>query len=132
MPKGLPQVILGIGADWVEIHRIGRELSRGEWTPEQGIFTEGEIRHCGASPVPAPQYAACFAAKEAALKALGVPVEDLLMFREVEIAFAQGKALQVRLHGRIKAAAERLGVRNIRLAVSSSARQSCAVIILED
>ncbi len=125
-------MILGIGADWIEIGRIEGELSRGEWTPEQGIFTAGEIRECDAAPAPAARYAACFAAKEAAMKALGVQAEDLLMFREVEVGFAEGRAHQVRLHGRIKSAAERLGVHHVRLAVSRSAGQTGAVIILED
>jgi holo-[acyl-carrier protein] synthase len=125
-------VILGLGTDWMEIGRVERELSRGEWTPEQGIFTAGEIRSCGAAAAPAAHYAACFAAKEAAMKALGVRVGDLRMYREVEVARARGDACEVILHDRLKAAAEQLGVRHIRFAISRSGREAGAVVILED
>ncbi len=125
-------MILGLGIDLLETGRVEQELSRGEWLADHGIFTSGEIRFCGAAPNPAPHYAACFAAKEATMKALGVQAIDLALFREVEVGQGSGQGYKVILHDRLKAASEQLGVRRIRLSITHSAGQAGAVVILED
>jgi len=123
-------VILGLGIDLLENSRMERELSRGQWAPADGVFTEEEIRYCAAR-MPAFRYAACFAAKEAALKALGVPVADLAIYREVEIRPGNGSGRQIVLHRRLKARSEQLGVRNITLSVARSPEETSAIVIIE-
>ena len=78
-------MILGIGTDLIEHVRVQRELAKSPWADNHGIFTAQEIARCRGSSRLVARYAACFAAKEATLKALGVGVSDLAMFREVEI-----------------------------------------------
>ena len=125
-------MILGLGIDLLDTGRVEQELSRGEWLADHGIFTAGEIRFCSAEPNPAPHYAACFAAKEATIKALGVQANDLALFREVEVGQGSGQGYEVMLHDRLKAASEQLGVRRIQLSMTHSAGLAGAVIILED
>ena len=125
-------MILGLGADLVDAGSVTQELSRGEWQADQGIFTLEEIRYCSTAPNPAPHYAACFAAKEAAMKALAVRADDLALFREVEIVQGSGSGYKIILHDRLEAAAEQLGVRRIRLSITHAAGQAGAVVILED
>ena len=79
-------MILGIGTDLIEHDRVQRELEQSPWADNDGIFTSQEIARCRVSKRPVVRYAACFAAKEATLKALGLEVGDLGMFREVELA----------------------------------------------
>lgn len=124
-------MILGLGIDFLETSRVERELSRGRWLSEHGIFTPGEISYCGSARRPARRYAACFAAKEAALKALGVRVRDLAMFREVEVEPGSGDEYKLVLHERLKAASEQLGVRRVTLSIAYKAAQVGAVVVLE-
>jgi holo-[acyl-carrier protein] synthase len=125
-------VILAIGADHLEISRIERELCRGEWRPQDGIFTTEEMHECASSRRPARRYAVCFAAKEAALKALGVRPADLGMFREVEVKRERNRDYRIILHGRMKEESMRLGVTRIQLSITCGARHAGAVVILEN
>jgi holo-[acyl-carrier protein] synthase len=122
-------MIVGLGIDLVTNRRVERELARDEWLQGDGIFTSQEISRCSRNRRPALCYAACFAAKEATLKALGVEVEDLGMMREVEVEL--GDRCAIVLHDRMKSESEQLGVRHIRLSIAPSKRQTGAMVILE-
>ena len=122
-------MIVGLGIDLVTNSRVERELARDEWLQGDGIFTSQEISRCSRNRRPALCYAACFAAKEATLKALGVEVADLGMMREVEVEL--GDRCAIVLHDRMKSESEQLGVRHIRLSIAPSKRQTGAMVILE-
>ena len=124
-------MILGVGIDLVESRRMQRELARGAWVAHDGVFTSGEIQRCSHGRGRAARYAACFAAKEATLKALGLPVDDLGLLREVEIGAPGDGGATIILHDRVKAEAERLGVTHIRASVAPAADVAGAVVILE-
>jgi holo-[acyl-carrier protein] synthase len=123
-------VIVGLGIDLIENRRVEQELARGEWVREDGIFSREEIRYCSMGKKPALRYAACFAAKEAALKALGAGVGDLAIFREVEVK-AGGSGHGIVVHHRLQSDARRLGVRRINLSIAATKRQTGAMVILE-
>lgn len=124
-------MILGFGIDLLENGRVERELGCGPWRPADGVFTPREILQCNSAREPALRFAACFAAKEAVLKALGREVADLASLREVEVESARGRAYSVVLHDRLRAESERLGVRHIWLSVAQHAAQTAAMVILE-
>ena len=124
-------MILGLGIDFLEIRRVEQELSRGKWLSETGIFTPEEISYCSSARRPACRYAACFTAKEAAVKALGVQVHDLAMFREVEVETVSDHEHRLLLHERLQAESEKLGVRHVRLSIAHKAGQVAAVVVLE-
>ena len=65
-------VILGVGVDLVDVHRMERALNC-RWGKRfvAKVFSAEEIAACKDSPQPAQGYAARFAAKEALAKALG-------------------------------------------------------------
>ena len=124
-------MIVGLGVDLLENIRVAQELARGDWRQENGVFTSEEIKRCSTGKNPALRYAACFAAKEATLKALGIGVSDLAMFREVEIALDENGEYAVVLHNRLKSESEQLGVRHIRVSVAAAAKQTGGMVILE-
>ncbi len=124
-------MIVGLGIDLVENSRVIQELARDDWRQENGVFTSEEIKRCTAGRNPALLYAACFAAKEATLKALGVGVSDLGIFREVEMGVGNEGDYAVVLHDRLKLESEHLGVRHIRVSIAAAAKQTGAMVILE-
>lgn len=124
-------MIIGSGIDVVENYRVERELSRGEWQPEQGVFSSGEIQFCNHSKKPALLFATLFAAKEAALKALGIECTNLSCFRDVELVPGRDGILELKLHGHSRLASERLGVHRASVAVTTNARLSGAIVVLE-
>ena len=124
-------MIVGLGIDLVDTSRIARDLSRERWRTAHGIFTAAEIRHCSAGMQPERLYAACFAAKEATLKALGADVADLGIFREVEVRGGPGGECAIRLRKRLLAIARRSGTRSINLSVAVRKKNVVAMVILE-
>lgn len=124
-------MIVGLGIDLLENSRVERELARGDWLLDDGIFTREEIRHCSGSGKAALRYAACFAAKEATLKAMNARISDLTIFREVEVQAGADSEYRVVLHGGLRTQFERRGARQIRLSVARSAQHTIALVILE-
>jgi holo-[acyl-carrier protein] synthase len=124
-------VIVGLGLDVVEIARIERILAGPPDRVERflsRVFTASERAYCDARRDRAGRYAARFAAKEAALKALGVPPG--VRFTDVEVARAEA-APTLTLAGVADAAARRLGARRILLTLTHDAGVAAAVVILE-
>jgi len=124
-------VILGLGIDLVQTARVETELSRGQWSSGEGVFTPAEIGRASSSLRPGHYYAACFAVKEAALKALDLPITDLAMFREVEVQPDSAGGYRLALHGRTKARLQQLGAHRASLAITHCGGHVGATVILE-
>jgi holo-[acyl-carrier protein] synthase len=94
----------GIGIDLIEIERVERALERRPGL-ERRLFRAGEIEYSRSSARPGKHFAARFAAKEAALKALGETVAP----RDIEVVGSAPPRLL--LHGRAAESAARAGLR---------------------
>jgi holo-[acyl-carrier protein] synthase len=125
------RMIVGIGIDLIECNRVERELRQRPLTTGESVFTAEELRRCGEGAGRAAQLAACFAAKEAALKALGAEIEDIGLFREVELLFRPGGKRQIVLHARARAKAESLGVRHIWVSIASAKKHIGVSVVME-
>ena len=64
-------MIVGTGIDIAEVPRIRQSIARFGERFLRRIYTAGEIRYCDSKANRVERYAARFAAKEAAMKALG-------------------------------------------------------------
>jgi len=124
-------VITGLGVDLIANSRVEAELERGEWLAGDGIFTAQEICHCNAGKQPARRYAACFAAKEATFKALGVSPRNLAAFRQAEMKEDAANHCSLELHEGLLAEAGRLKTRRIHLTIAAAKKQTGAMVILE-
>jgi holo-[acyl-carrier protein] synthase len=93
------------------------------------IFTPGERAYADARGTAAAHYAARFAAKEALLKALGVPRG--LSWHELEVVGGGTAAPRMVLTGEARAAADRLGVVRLHLTLTHTADLAAAVIVAE-
>ena len=124
-------MIAGVGIDLIQCRRVERELTSGPWQGGEGIFTMQEVTHCERGKRPAQRYAACFAAKEAALKALGAEAADLSLFREVEVLYAANARPSIALHSRLRWRAQSLGVKYIWLSIASGKRHAGALVVAE-
>ncbi len=70
----IPNSILGIGTDIIEIPRIQEAISKHGTRFLDRLFTEEEQRYCQGYADAIPRFAGRFAAKEAVVKALGTGV----------------------------------------------------------
>jgi holo-[acyl-carrier protein] synthase len=116
----------GIGIDLIEIERLERAIERRPRLAER-VFTEGELEQARGHARPARQLATRFAAKEAALKALGV---GGLRLHEVEVEGGGDTAPRLRLHG---STAEAAASANLELSVSlTHSRDLAAAVVRAD
>ncbi len=103
--------IRGIGIDLVDIPRMRAVIERWQERFLRRVFTEGEIEYCRARRDPVPHFAARFAAKEAALKALGTGLRFGVRWRELEVRRRRGEAPALVLTGRARQLARARGGR---------------------
>lgn len=90
--------IIGLGIDATDIPRIAATIVRYGDRFTQRIFTEREIAYCMRRRQPAIHFAGRFAAKEAAMKALGTGHSQGVLWRDVEVV-RRGGPPQLELHG---------------------------------
>jgi holo-[acyl-carrier protein] synthase len=90
--------IIGLGIDATDIDRIADTIERYGDRFLNRIFTEREIEYCTRRRVPAIHFAGRFAAKEAAMKALGTGHSHGVLWRDVEVV-RRGGPPQLTLHG---------------------------------
>ena len=90
--------IIGIGLDATEIPRVADVIARHGDRFLARIFTPGEIAYCQAHRHAAQHFAARFAVKEAAMKALGTGFSRGVVWKDIEVV-RRGGPPQLRLHG---------------------------------
>src|SRR2546428_1284923 len=90
--------IIGLGFDATDIDRVADVIERHGDRFLRRIFTEGEIAYCTRRREPAIHFAGRFAAKEAAMKALGTGHSFGVLWRDVEV-LRPGGPPRLHFHG---------------------------------
>ena len=124
-------MIVGTGIDIAEVPRIRKSIERFGDRFLLRIFTAGEIRYCDSKANRMERYAARFAAKEAAMKALGTGWNHGVRWRDCEVVRMPGGRPTITFHGKAAEFAAKLGMKNAALSLSHTAEQAIAQVILE-
>jgi holo-[acyl-carrier protein] synthase len=123
---------LGIGIDLVRIDRMREVIARWDERFVRRVFTEGEIAYCRSRRDPVPHFAARFAAKEAATKALGTGLSLGVRWRDLEVCRERGQAPHLVLHGRARELVLARGGRHMLLALTHDGDYAVAHAMLVD
>src|SRR6188474_3121468 len=124
-------MIVAIGIDIIEVTRIREVLLR---TPRfrERVFTAAERAYCESrGAVAAQHYAARFAAKEAALKALQTGWSGGISWQDVEVTAKESGAPLVLFHGRARELYEQSGATAAHLSIAHTTEHAIAEVILE-
>jgi holo-[acyl-carrier protein] synthase len=124
-------MIVGTGIDIAEVPRIRQSSERFGDRFLQRIFTAEEIRYCDSKANRFERYAARFAAKEAAMKALGTGWNHGVRWRDCEVLRMPGGRPTIAFHGKAGEFAAKLGMKNAALSITHTAEQAFAQVILE-
>jgi holo-[acyl-carrier protein] synthase len=122
--------IIGLGFDVTDIPRVAEVYERYGDRFLHRVFTQGEISYCTRRRNPVPHLAGRFAAKEAAMKALGTGHSRGVLWKDVEV-FRIGGPPQLRLHGAAARIAEQMGVQRSLLTITHSDALAMAQVILQ-
>lgn len=121
--------IIGIGLDATEIDRIEAAVARFGDRFLHRVFTDGEIAYATRRRNPAPHLAGRFAAKEAAMKALGTGHSQGVLWRDIEVVRVSGPP-QLRFHGGAARRFERMNAGGSLLTITHSQTLAIAQVML--
>lgn len=122
--------IVGIGTDIVEISRIENAVAR-QPRLVQRLLTAAEQQTYADVTHPVRYLAKRFAAKEAALKALGTGLQNGLSWQHIEISNTSLGQPTLSFSGVAKQRANELQVHAIHLSLSDEAHYAQAMVVLE-
>jgi len=123
-------MILSVGIDLMSIPRLKAALKRHPRLKVR-VFTVAERKACDRKASPAGSYAVRFAAKEAAMKALGTGWGQGVGWQDVEVVGGLGRPPGLAFHG---AAADRfkaMGGTKAHVSLTHERETAAAVVILE-
>src|SRR5438132_398012 len=119
----------GLGFDATDIPRIAATIERYGDRFVRRIFTTGEIEYCRRRRTPATHFAGRFAAKEAAMKALGTGHSRGVLWRDIEVV-RRGGPPQLQLHGGAARRFAAIGGRTSLLTITHSETLALAEVLL--
>lgn len=127
-------MVVGMGTDIVEVDRVAAGLERFGRRYAARILSPAELdllAPCGGLP-PAARLAGRFAAKEAAVKALGTGFSAGIGLHDVEILADARGGPRLCLSGQAGERRRQLGARSLHVSISHERHYAVAVVILEE
>jgi holo-[acyl-carrier protein] synthase len=124
-------MIAGIGVDLCEVERIEAAIGRhGERFLER-IYTTAERAYCESKVNRMERFAGRFAAKEAAMKAIGTGWRRGVGWRDLEVMRAASGQPVIVFHGAAQRIATELGVTRALVSISHTKTMAVAQVVLE-
>jgi holo-[acyl-carrier protein] synthase len=121
--------IIGLGLDATDIPRVAATLERYGDRFMRRVFTDNEIAYCTRRRAPAVHFAGRFAAKEAAMKALGTGHSQNVLWRDVEVV-RRGGPPRLEFHGGAARRFAAIGARSSLLTITHSETLALAEVLL--
>jgi holo-[acyl-carrier protein] synthase len=125
-------MIVGSGIDLVEIARIQHSVDRYGARFLNRVFTPAEQAYCLRKRASAESFAARFAAKEAAAKALGTGISRGVRWLEIEVLREPSGKPGLAFHGNAARIASGLGAARAALSLTHTAALAMASVVLEN
>ena len=123
--------VVGIGIDIVEVERVADVIHRHGERFLNRVFTPREIAYCRTRKRYSEHFAARWAAKEAALKALRLAFEGAVSWRDMEVVTGKMGAPSLKLHGAAAHLARKQGISRVHLSISHVAPLAVACVVAE-
>ncbi|MEW5765136.1 MAG: holo-ACP synthase [Acidobacteriota bacterium] len=122
-------MILAVGLDLCDVDRVEAAVRRHPRLLDR-VFTPAERAACERKASPWASYAARFAAKEAAMKALGTGWGGGVAWRDLEVTGGAGSPPGMAFHGAALRRLEALGGHSALVSLTHERRAAAAVVIL--
>jgi holo-[acyl-carrier protein] synthase len=124
-------MIVGIGVDLCEVDRIEAAIARHGERFLNRIYTEAERAYCESKANKMERFAGRFAAKEAAMKAIGTGWHRGVGWREFEVMRAESGQPIIRFHGVARRIAAELGAKRALVSITHIKSMAMAQVVLE-
>ena len=124
-------MIVGVGIDVIQNERIRESIQKFGPRFLNRIYTEIETGYCNSCADPGIHFAARFAAKEAAFKALGTGWAAGVKWKDIEVQRLTSGKPELHLYGEALVRATGMGATRFHVSLTHDQLVSCAVVILE-
>ena len=124
-------MIVGLGVDITEVARIQSAIETSGERFLRRIYTPAERAYCEQFKNKYERFAGRFAAKEAAMKALGTGWRRGVRWVDFEVVREAGGRPTISLHGEAAKIAQQAGVQRVSLSITHTAAQALAQVIFE-
>ncbi len=121
--------VIAIGTDIIEVQRIDEMIRRHDKTFLQRVYTRREVDYCSERKAAAQHYAGRWAAKEAALKALGTGWARGIKWTDIEVTNDPGGQPHLKLYGAAQDYARRLNIREMKISISHCKTYAVACVV---
>jgi holo-[acyl-carrier protein] synthase len=125
-------LIVGMGVDIAEVQRIRAAIEKGGEAFLRRVYTANEVAYCERFKNKFERFAGRFAAKEAAMKALGTGWQHGVRWVDLEVVREKSGRPTLTIAGEAGKIAARLGVKNIAISITHTADQALAQVIFEN
>ena len=122
--------IVGIGTDIIEISRIEKQTINSQRLAER-VLTVNEMAHYNEHNFPARFLAKRFAAKEAAVKALGTGIGNGISFQQIEVGNLESGQPYITLSGKAKLVSDEMGITSSFISISDEQKYAVATVVME-
>lgn len=123
-------VLIGLGADIIEVDRVRGVLERQGERFLDRVFTPEERAYCAGKAQPHKHYAARFAAKEAVAKCFSTGIGSELGWQSVSVYHGERQQPLVRLDARGEALLHQVGATHVHISLSHTETVAMAVAAL--
>jgi holo-[acyl-carrier protein] synthase len=124
-------MITGIGVDLCEVDRMQSAIARHGERFLTRIYTPAERAYRESKPNRIERFAGRFAAKEAAMKAIGTGWSRGVAWRDFEVTRAASGQPVILFHGAARSIAEGLGVTRALVSITHIRSLALAQVVLE-
>lgn len=120
--------LIGIGTDIVECQRIAEIMEKHQQHFLQRVYTQAEIDYCSRNKAAVQHYAGRWAAKEAALKAIGTGWAKGIQWVDIEILNQPGGRPVLHLHRAAREIAGQQGIGELLVSISHTQQYAVAFV----
>lgn len=124
-------MIVGMGVDIAEVQRIREAIERHGEGFLKRVYTNREREYCERFKNKYERYAGRFAAKEAAMKALGTGWRRGVRWVDLEVVRESSGRPTLAIAGEAAKIAESIGVKSVALSITHTEHQALAQVIFE-
>jgi holo-[acyl-carrier protein] synthase len=124
-------LIVGLGVDMAEVGRVKAAIERHGELFLRRVFTSREREYCEKFKNKFERYAGRFAAKEAAMKALGTGWRRGVRWVDLEVVRETSGRPTLAITGEAAKIAQQLGVKSVAISITHTESQALAQVIFE-
>lgn len=124
-------MICGIGVDIADVAKVGESIKQYGDRYLNKVFTPGEIEYCHNVPIATQRYAARFAAKEAAMKALSTGCTEEVSWKNFEVVNEPSGQPTLKANGRALQLLTELQVSRTWLSLTHNPEYAIAYVVFE-